>query len=172
MNAIQIHRVQADLVTECTHLLRISYTWILLIFSYRWWFGFIESCLNCMGGSSKICWFVAFYSRPGNSLDGDQPNSGLSCQLMVHFISLTWIEKWAGGALQAVGARPKRVVANFRKLHNGSLPGSYSRWGRDLSSERLLRNNDVNSSLRMWEQCSNRMKGAISVIRKPEKSGA
>lgn len=74
-------------------------------------------------------------------------------------------------ALQAVGARPRRVVANFRKLHNGSLPGSYSRWGRDLPPERLLRNNDVNSSLGMWEQCSNPMRAAISVIRKPEKWG-
>lgn len=41
----------------------------------------------------------------------------------------------------------------------------------DLSPARLLRNNDVNPSQRMWEQCSNLTKWAISAIRISEKSG-
>lgn len=51
------------------------------------------------------------------------------------------------------------------------LPGSYSRWGRDLSPGKLFRNNDVNPSQRMWEQCSNLTKWAISAMRTPEKLG-
>lgn len=170
MNAIQSHRVQADLVTERTHSLRISYTWILLIFSYRWWFGFVESCLNCTGEKQQklmVCGFL-FKARKFTWWGW-----GLSWQLMLCFISLTQIDKWAGGGF-AGSWRPTQ--ARCCQLSNVAqwlaLPGSYSRWGRNLSSDRLLRNNDVNSSLRMWEQCLNPAKGAISVIRKPEKLGA
>lgn len=171
MSAIQTHRVQPALVTECAHSLRISCTWIPLISSHCWWVCFVGSCLNCVGGKHQKLLLCAFLFKARKFTRWGSAYLGVSCQFSPA-LCLPDMDIWMSWGCFAGGWEPAEAWCQISKAAQWiALPASCSRWGRDSSSERLLRNGDVNSSLGMWEQRSSPTNRAVSVIRKPEKSG-
>lgn len=108
MSAIQTHRAQPALVTECAHSLRISCTWIPLISSHC----FVGSCLNCAGGEAPKTAALCF------SIQGQEVHSmGISLPRCFLPIQPCALSAWHG-YMNELGLLCRRLGASASLMPN------------------------------------------------------